>query len=541
MDGQWIIVLGGVGMFLLGMHVMTTALREAAGSSLRRLLARFTTTPLRGAMTGAGATALIQSSSATTVMTVGFVGAGLMTMPQALGIIYGANIGTTATGWLVSLLGFKLQLDQVAMFALPLAALALLLGRGGVVRAAQVLAGLCLILIGLELMQQGMEGVTGWITPDRLPGDSLGGRLALAGLGLVVTVMVQSSSAAMALALVMLQGGAISLIQAACIVIGMNIGTTFTAILASIGGARPMRQAAVANLLFNIAISLLAFPVLMLGAGALETLAEVSGPLTALLLFHTGFNVAGALIFLPLTPAFARLVARLVPAEADEPLVALDRSLLSDSAAALPCALSASQTIARSMFRALSRALRDPSDFRAMAAAQARLSGAIDELEAYLAEIRLPRERPDDAEAYSALLHQIDHLRRLLHRMQTREPVATVLEDETLRGPALVLGQALDRAVRSDADMRAARLARLERIVADRTERHRRGLLLGEHAGLHDLRHVFSHTDAMRWLRRTLHHAERIAHYDQVARAGIRPGPQASVSDQSPGNAKSGS
>ncbi len=107
--------IGGVGMFLVGMEILTNALRDAAGSNLRRMLARFTTTPLRGVLTGALGTAVIQSSSATTVLTVGFVGAGLLTMLQALGIIYGANIGTTATGWLVSLVGFKLDLDIAAM------------------------------------------------------------------------------------------------------------------------------------------------------------------------------------------------------------------------------------------------------------------------------------------------------------------------------------------------------------------------------------------------------------------------------------------
>lgn len=523
MQGQWVIVLGGVGMFLLGMEVMTAALREAAGSNLRHLLARFTTTPLRGTVTGAAATAVIQSSSATTVMTVGFVGAGLMGLSQALGIIYGANIGTTATGWLVSLLGFKLHLEQVAMVGLPVASLAVLLGGGRVARAGRVVAGLCLLLIGLELMQQGMGGVTDRITPDRLPGDSLGGRLALAGVGLAITVLIQSSSAAMALALVMLEGGAINLIQAACIVIGMNIGTTFTALLASVGGARPMRQAALANLLFNIVTSLLAFPLLMLGAGALERLAGATDAMTALLVFHTGFNLAGAALFLPLTPRFAALVTRLVPSREAEALIMLDKGLLRESAAALLAALAASETIARRMFRALSRALADEPDYRDLAAVQPQLSGAIDELAAFLADIRLPKDRPQDEAAYSALLHQVDHMRRLLARMQSRQSIDTLLSDKVLRRPALTLGALLGRASAPQADMEQARLARLYDLVKRRTERHRRGLLLGEHAGLYSVRDVFTHTDAMRWLRRALHHAERIGWYDGIARAGISP------------------
>ena len=258
MTTDFFILLGGVGMFLLGMDVMTGALREAAGRNLRALLARFTTTPLRGTVTGAAATAVIQSSSATTVMTVGFVGAGLMTLGQALGIIYGANVGTTATGWLVSLLGFKLHLGRLALALLLPASLALLLGRGALARGGRAVAGLCLLLIGLDMMQAGMGDAAALITAQRLPGADAAGLLALAGIGLAVTVLIQSSSAGVALALVMLQGGTIALPQAAALVAGMNVGTTFTGLLASLGGSRAMRQTAVANLVFHLAIAAMA-------------------------------------------------------------------------------------------------------------------------------------------------------------------------------------------------------------------------------------------------------------------------------------------
>ena len=130
MTEQLFYVLGGIGMFLLGMKVMTEALREAAGTGLQAILTRFTTTPFTGVISGGLTTAAIQSSSATTVMTVGFVGAGLLTMPQALGVIYGANIGTTATGWLVSLLGFKLKLGTAVLPVIFVAALAAMLAHG---------------------------------------------------------------------------------------------------------------------------------------------------------------------------------------------------------------------------------------------------------------------------------------------------------------------------------------------------------------------------------------------------------------------------
>ncbi|HCS24283.1 MAG TPA: Na/Pi cotransporter family protein, partial [Rhodospirillaceae bacterium] len=152
MDPGLLSVLGGIGLFLIGMKIMTEALRDAAGPGLRHVLTRFTTTPLRGALTGLGATAVIQSSTATTVMTVGFVGAGVMTFPQALGVLYGANIGTTVTGWIVAFLGLKLKIGVLAQPVLFAAALIMVLGRGRAVRVARGVAGMAMLFLGLDLM-----------------------------------------------------------------------------------------------------------------------------------------------------------------------------------------------------------------------------------------------------------------------------------------------------------------------------------------------------------------------------------------------------
>jgi len=524
MNADIFLLIGGIGMFLMGMDVMTRALKDIAGSNLRSILARFTTTPLRGVLTGASATALIQSSSATTVMTVGFVGAGLISLPQALGIIYGANIGTTATGWLVSLLGFKLQLDTLAMVALLPASLANLLGRGGTARAGQVVAGLCLLLIGLDLMQTAMSGATGMLSPDSLPRGGLLGMLALALSGLVLTVVIQSSSATVAIALVALQGGTIDLMQAAALVVGMNIGTTFTALLASVGGATVMRQTAVANLAFNVITSVLAFPLLLALGPGLERLAAATSSLTALLMFHTGFNLMGTALFLPITGRFTALITRLVPERAGDGLkTGLDRALLSDARAALMAAQGASALIARQVYGALSAALRDTPDYRPLAALQPKVDQALDELETFLANIRLPADLPAEEEVYSAQLHTADHLRRLVHRAGQTDRMVTLMDDRSLHRAGLLMGAILGRVAADEArGLEADRLARLEGLVRHRTGRHRRGLLLGEHAGIYTLAEVFAHTDAMRWLQRVVHHAERIGYYDGIARRGLQ-------------------
>ena len=184
--------LGGIGLFLFGMETMTAALRSLAGERLRHWLLRMTSSPLRGVLTGAGITAVVQSSTAVTVMTIGFVGAGLISFSQSLGVIYGANIGTTMTGWIILLVGVKLELGMLALPVLFVASLMGILGAGQVARVGRMLAGLSLLFIGLDLMQVASAEVHGYIPSDWLPGDTWTGRLMMAAMGLVLVAMMQS-------------------------------------------------------------------------------------------------------------------------------------------------------------------------------------------------------------------------------------------------------------------------------------------------------------------------------------------------------------
>lgn len=538
MTGGLAVILGGIGMFLFGMKIMTEALREAAGSRLRHLLARFTTTPLAGVLTGTAATAVVQSSSATTVMTIGFVGAGLLTFPQALGVIYGANIGTTVTGWIVTLLGFKMQLGTLAMPALFGASLLALLGQGGWARSGRVAAGLCLLFIGLDMMQAGAAGFGDRLTPQTLPQGGIWGDLQLIVLGLAVTVVMQSSSAAMAVALVLLGGGGISFEQAAAMVIGMNLGTTITAILASFGGSVTMRQTALANVLFNVGTAMMAYPLLVLAGPTLTRAADMAGETTALVLFHTGFNVVGAMMFLPFTAAFARWVERLVPelparAVAGGLVATLDPALLRDEGAAMDAAQTALGRVARHVFSALGRALAPTSDMRGLATVEEVASPALTEIAHYITRINLPEGKPAERDRYAALLHQADHLARMLKRLERRSVVTVLLSDPGLSRLSRVLGAALRRAADPSRDgLEAARLARISDRIEARTKQHRRATLLHEHVGLISVAEMFDRTDAMRWLRRVAEHAARIAHYNGTVpgvttAAPVDPGPRA--------------
>ena len=190
--------IGGLGLFLIGMSVMTDGLRRLAGRGLRTVLRRFTRSPSSGAAVGATTTAIVQSSSATTVAAVGLVGAGAMTFAQSLGIIFGANLGTTVTGWLVLLFGFKVELGTLAFPIVFAGALGITFGRGRWTALGYALAGFGLLFIGIDLLQGGMAGLEGRLTPDSFPPDTWRGRLQLVGLGVLITLITQSSSAGVA-------------------------------------------------------------------------------------------------------------------------------------------------------------------------------------------------------------------------------------------------------------------------------------------------------------------------------------------------------
>ncbi len=514
-------LLGGVGLFLFGMQTMTAALRELASDRMRALLAGFTRTPLSGALTGAATTAAIQSSSATMVMTVGFVGAGLLAFPQALGILYGASIGTTATGWIVLILGFKLKLGSIALPLLFAASLLALLGHGQTARAARGLAGFALIFIGLDMMQAAMAGYQGQLTPESFPAPDLAGRFLMIGIGVVVTMLTQSSSAGVAAALVLLGGAAIDFEQAAALVIGMHVGTTFTAFLAAIGGTRAVTQTAVANVIYHVAGGLIALPLIDVFAALARAGLTGGDPKIALVLFHTGFNLVGVALMLPLTPAFAALIQRLLPERLEAtPVARLDRRLLSDTGAALDTAGRVLREEADLLLAALADALRPDAPPEPLAAACARAAADFEALGDFLARIQVAEDRAGDLERLNAQLQELDHLRRLQFRCSQAARLRGAVREERLGRAATVLRAVLVRHL-AETEPPPGLDRRLERLEA----RLRRIEARVRHAVLRRPPHVLGMTvaevmylsDAIRWLRRTSHHVARILHYQGLA------------------------
>lgn len=287
-------VLGGLGLFLLGMVLMTDALRTLAGEAIRSSLIRFTRNPLSGVVTGTLATAVLQSSSATTVAAIGFVSAGLLTFSESLGIVLGATIGTTFTGWLVALLGFKLQLSSLMLPVIFAGVLLRLMFNGRIASAGMILAGFGLIFVGIGTLQTSMESMRELIHPEFFASDSISGYLKLLALGILITIVTQSSSAGVATALAAVYTQTINFEQAAIMVIGMNVGTTFSSLLASMGASVNARRTAFSHVLFNIFAAIIGIIILQpfiqlgewLSPGIQQNHAEIF-----LVAFHSSFNI----------------------------------------------------------------------------------------------------------------------------------------------------------------------------------------------------------------------------------------------------------
>ena len=249
-------LLGALGMFLYGMNLMSSGLQKASGDKLRGFLSAMTSNPFKGVMTGVGITSIIQSSSATTVMVVSFVNAGLLTLAQAIGVIMGANIGTTVTAWLVSWLGFK---SDISILAIPLMALGFLFSnskKNQRQNIGELIVGFCLLFLGLSFMKESVPDLNE--TPEVLEfvktwsNHGFGSVLIFLVFGTVLTLVLQSSSATMAITLIMLSMGWIPFNMACAMVLGENIGTTITANIAAAVGNTQAKRAAMSHTIFNV-------------------------------------------------------------------------------------------------------------------------------------------------------------------------------------------------------------------------------------------------------------------------------------------------
>jgi len=301
----------GLGIFLFGMTYMELALKEVAGIRLKHWIKNSTSTPMKAILTGAGATAALQSSSIVTLMTLSFVSASLISLTSGIGVIFGSNLGTTVTAWIVATLGFKVKMELFVLPLMGVGGFALILGssRKKVVAIAKAMIGFGLLFFGLDLMKSSIEMAAVSIDLSLYTSFPL---LVFVILGLVITSLIQSSSAATAIILSALYAQILGFDQAASMVIGTNIGTTTTAILGSIGGIPDKKRAAVAHLIFNLFTALIAFMLLPFTTEILMNGLDLKdNPTIALAIFHTFFNFLGVVLLSPFIPFIAKYLGRI--------------------------------------------------------------------------------------------------------------------------------------------------------------------------------------------------------------------------------------
>lgn len=312
-------LIGGLGMFMLGMSMLSNGLKLAAGASLERILANATSTRLKGLGAGALVTAIVQSSSAVTVATIGFVNAGLLSLGSALWVLFGASIGTTTTGWIVAIAGLKINIGVAALPLIALGVAAQIARKNHRIGFfGEALAGFGLLFYGIMLMQAGFAGVAQEWTIPQGSGWSVAALQLL--IGIAMTVIMQSSSASTVIAISAAQAGLIDVGGAAAVVIGANVGTKVTAILAVIGGTPNAKRVATAHVIFHLVAAVIGFLMLPLLLWFIDLLGDWFGldeaPATTLALFNTTFNIMGVIVLWPwVSWLTSRLENWYVPAE----------------------------------------------------------------------------------------------------------------------------------------------------------------------------------------------------------------------------------
>ena len=326
-------IIGSVGLFLFGMQILSEGLQKSASGKLKKTLEMMTGNRLLSVLTGFLITVVIQSSSATTVMVVSFVNAGLMNLISAIGVILGANIGTTVTGWLVALLGFSVDITILSLFSIAVALPFLFSKKTKAREYAEIFMGFGLLFIGLEFIQASMPDISSH--PEILSflsqfeDGSVFSILICVLIGTLLTIVVQSSSASMAITITMAYQGWIGVWTASALCLGQNIGTTVTAYIASLGASTNAKRAATAHTLFNVVGSVLVLFLMkpMLNIVDWITRANIfaisEGDMhmvlpTFLATFHTLFNVFNTIVFFPFVRPFASLIEHLIPEKKKE-------------------------------------------------------------------------------------------------------------------------------------------------------------------------------------------------------------------------------
>ena len=425
--------VGALGIFLYGMKIMSEGLEKTAGDRLRGVLASMTSNRFAGVITGMGVTAVIQSSSATTVMIVSFVNAGLMTLRQAIGVIMGANIGTTVTAWIVAFIGFKMDIAALSLPLMAVAAPLLFMGKGKWKNLAECIIGFALLFMGLNLLSEAAEAMEigkhmgEWLT--HIDVNAWWAIPLFLFAGMILTMAMQSSSASMAITLMLFDMNipGFGLAQAAALAMGQNIGTTITALLASFAGNTLAKRAALAHTLFNVFGVIIILCIFPLSIRATELLDKVifgdsSNNMYLLSIFHTCFNLFNTMVMIGFVPQIEKLICRLVPERGEKEekrLVYISEGMLSTAELSLYQAKKEVDVFATRCERMLTMVQElfqttNDAQFEEVFARISKYEGITDNMEVeiakYLQRVSEGRLSNESKSKITAMLRQVDEL-----------------------------------------------------------------------------------------------------------------------------------
>jgi len=402
-------LFGGLGLFLLGMWLLTEGLKLAGGGKLQHVLATWTVTKFRSFISGFTLTAIVQSSSAVTVAIIGFINAGLLDLSRSLWIIFGSNVGTTMTAWIVALIGFKFKIDAAALPAIGIGAILHLFSTGARAKSlGGALAGLGLLFLGIQILQNAFVHIEQIVDLSSLAQNDAWGMLAMVLVGLALTAAMQSSSAAMAIVLTAVSTDLLPLAAGAAAVIGANVGTTITAIIAVLKATANARRVAVAHMIFNLITALVALTLLGFFLVLVQWLQQALNlepdAAISLALFHTVFNLLGVALMIPLEPRLSRwLLTLFTPSESQtiKPQY-LDKNIISMPDLALNAAILDQQRVLaelKSQILSMHRGIKVSNE------PITNLYSLISAINNYVVECSQQQLSPDLAAAFQNVIH----------------------------------------------------------------------------------------------------------------------------------------
>ena len=516
--------LGGIGLFLIGMMLLSDGLTAFASGTFKRNLGQYTGTPCRAFVSGTLVTALAQSSTATTVTLIGFVSAGLIPFSQAIGVLIGASLGNTVTGWIVAGLGLKINLGFYTLPLIGLGALLKLLTRGRWAVLGMALVGFGLMFLGLNTLREGMQALSAMVSLADLPAGGFKERFMIMLFGLAMTIILQSSSTAIATTLTALHAHTLNLDQAAALVVGAAIGTTFTGVLVTIGGTIYAKRTALAYILFNAITGLFAILLLPIYFSLVYYIGQyfsLQPGAISLAAFHSLFIAVGVVLFLPFTQQFAQIVERILPSRGENITERLDDSMLAIPAVALEASQRALEQVADRLLDAYDQLLQ-----RSLSSSweqQLTESGIVlDEIFIFVSRVHFPAGEGRWDSRRIAQLHAIDHLLRLRSRIHDLFQ-AEINFSEPVYGWALENSRCMLELARkgiAEKDL-TAHMERIEHIASTLTNlshQVRNDFLQTTAPGNSHAAAVLRTTDIFRWLNRTGNHIWRTCHYLSLGR-----------------------